>query len=232
MLRSPQPEAALAGGPAAAAPSAVAEEKSLARIVINVPYNAYRPRAGPRNLQESKPRAPSHRPRRKLRPGGRLVDAADEALQPQRQSAPLLLREKAPELALVAVRLDGEPARMQACRGAAQFNLRPMPRERDAPAAPLVARFHAHLLLRDGNGLAMKAALEGDLQRPPEECHFRSRERPHQPESLGGEKAGDAAGQHARGAEERSRTAQAERAVRADVDAQRLGVHVAIDGSA
>src|SRR2546430_4854231 len=49
-----------------------------------------------------------------------LVEAADQALQPKRQSTPLLFREKAAQLALAAVRLDGEPARVLLSCGAAR----------------------------------------------------------------------------------------------------------------
>src|SRR5207302_9341323 len=112
-----------------------------------------------------------------LKPGGRLVDAADQALQPKRQSASLLFREKAAQLALAPVRLDCEPAREPPDRGAAQFNLRPMPREPDPGTAPARAGFDAHVGVGDRDGLAVEAPLKAHLQRPPEKRQLEPRER-------------------------------------------------------
>ena len=47
-----------------------------------------------------------------LRERGRLINAADQTLQPQCESPPLGFRKEAAQLALTAVRLDREPARM------------------------------------------------------------------------------------------------------------------------
>src|SRR2546423_8730645 len=141
MLSWLQPDSACAGEAPHAATAARASGVSFARIIIlDVPYSAH----------------PDRRRRAAwgLRPGGRLVDAADEALQAKRQSTPLLFREKAAQLALAAVRLDGEPARVLHGCGAAQFNLRPMPREHDPRAALAHPRFDAHIRLAHGNGLA------------------------------------------------------------------------------
>src|SRR5580693_7627718 len=125
MLSWLQPDSACAGGEPHAAAAARARGASFARIVINVPYSAHPLPSRAAHTKESRP-APTEAPWG-LRPGGRLVDAADEALQAKRQSTPLLFREKAAQLALAAVRLDGEPARVLLRCGAAQFNLRPMP---------------------------------------------------------------------------------------------------------
>src|SRR5207244_8307468 len=100
---------------------------------------------------------------------GCLVDAADEALQPKRQSTPLLLREETAQLALTAVRLDREPTRMQARFGVAKCNLRPMPREHDLGAMAAVARLDAHVGLGDGDRLAVEAAGGTHRERPAEE---------------------------------------------------------------
>ena len=112
----------------------------------------------PRNFKK----LPSQRPLTAfdLRPGGRFVDAPYETLQPQCQSPPLFFREEAPQLTLTAVRLDHEPARVQACCGAAQFNLRPMPREHNLLQAVAPARFDAHLALAHGDALAVVAPLQ------------------------------------------------------------------------
>src|SRR5215467_3930959 len=95
-LSSLQPEAARAVPVPAAAARARAREPSTARIVIDLRSQPLTAPARPANS----------------RPGRRLVDAADQALEPQRESPPLLFGEKAPELAAVTVRLDGEPARV------------------------------------------------------------------------------------------------------------------------
>src|SRR5579862_160353 len=81
--------------------------------------------------------------------GRRLIDAADQPLQPKREPASLLLREKTPQLALTAVRLDREPARMQARGRAAKFNLRPMPREHELNGMPPVPQLDSYVGIRD-----------------------------------------------------------------------------------
>src|SRR2546423_693552 len=217
MLSWLQPDSACAGEAPHAATAARASGVSFARIIIlDVPYSAH----------------PDRRRRRvsSLRPGGRLVDAADEALQAKRQSTPLLFREKAAQLALAAVRLDGEPARVLLSCGAAQFNLRPMPREHDACAALAHPRLDAHVGLGDGDALAVEAPLEGQPERPAEQCHLQSGERQDRPEALAREKHADPERDDAGGGEEHLRRPHAERAVRADLDAQRFAVHVRLDG--
>src|SRR5579863_5881754 len=163
--------------------------------------------------------------RRPSMPGGRLVDPADDALQSQCQAASFLLREEAAQLALAAGRLDREPARVQACCRAAQFNLRPVPREHDALAAAALARFDADLRLGDRDRLAVEAPLERGAERPRQQRHLQSRERQHRPEALAGEYPGGAYGHDARGGEEQPRAALRERAVGTDLDAQRFRFH-------
>src|SRR5579862_1214513 len=158
---------------------------SFARIIVNVPYSARPPAARRKSPQNCKPAPP--RPLRALGPGGRLIDAADEALQAMRQSTPLRFREKAAQLALPAVRLDGEPARVQTCGGAAQFNLRPMPREHDPRPHGPRGRFDADFALGDDDGLAVEAPLERCVQRPAEQRELQPRERQHRPEAAPGE---------------------------------------------
>lgn len=128
-----------------------------------------------RRRATSKKQYPPH-PAFGSRPGGRFVEATYQALQAQRQSAPLLFRKKAAELALTAVRLDDQPARVQARCGAAQFNSRPMPREHNLLARPPPARLDAHLRVGDGDALLVMAALKGDPERPAEQQHFESGE--------------------------------------------------------
>src|SRR5579864_347152 len=134
MLSSLQPESACAAAAAVAASTAGAREASFARIIITgMPYSArlLLNFAGHATPNTAKSPCASLRQSSASGPIRRLVDATDQPLQAQRQSASFLLREEAPQLALAAVRLDRQPARVQACRGAAQFNLRPMPREHD-----------------------------------------------------------------------------------------------------
>src|ERR1700694_3911942 len=222
MLSWAQPDSARAGGKPDAAAAAKTSGASFARIIINVPYSAHPDCRRRRISIESRP-APPERPG--LRPGRRLVDAADETLQAKRQSTPLLFREKAAQLALAAVRLDGEPARVQARCGAAQFNLRPMPREHDPRAALAQPRFDAHVGLRHGNGLAVEAALQGQFERPAEQRHLEPGEGQDRPEALHGEERADPTRDHAGAGKKQLRTPHAERAVRADLDAQWFAVH-------
>src|SRR6516165_2959331 len=173
-----QPDSAYTGSAPAPAASANTREASFSRIIFNVPCSAPL-HPGARFLRKpTRCRAPP------LAPGGRLVHAANEALQPQRQSASLLFCEEAAQLALAAVRLDGEPARVQACRGAAQFNLRPMPREHDLLAARTAARIDAYVGVGYRDGLAVEAPLEAHAERPAEQRHLEAREGQHRPESL------------------------------------------------
>src|SRR4029077_7819710 len=85
-----QPDSACAVSVPAPAASAKTTEASFSRIIVNVPCSATLHRAA-RFSQEANPlrRAPP------LAPGGRFVHAADDALQPQRQSASLLFCEEA-----------------------------------------------------------------------------------------------------------------------------------------
>src|SRR6202521_1994934 len=185
MLSWLQPDSACAGRAADAAAAAKARGASFARIIIK---RALQRTPLPSQAAHLIKKADQLRLKARwgLRPGGRLVDAADETLQAKRQSTPLLFREKAAQLALAAVRLDGEPARVQARFGAAQFNLRPMPREHDPRAALAHTRFNAHVGIRHGNGLAVEAPLEAHLERPAEQRHLQSRERQDRPEALQG----------------------------------------------
>src|SRR5579864_8645742 len=109
----------------------------------------------------------SHR----LSQGRRLVDATNQTLQSNSESVPLCLREKTAQLALTAVRLDREPARMQARCGAAEFNLRPMPREHVSNGMLLVAQLYADVRVGNCNRLPMVAPGHAHLQRPAHEEH-------------------------------------------------------------
>src|SRR5215469_2611120 len=165
-------------------------------------------------------------------PGGRLVHAADEALQTRRQPAPLLFCEETAQLATTTVRLDGEPAWMQAYRGAAQFNLRPVPRKHDVLGVRAGTGIDADVGVGERDDLAVKAPLQAHAQCPAEREYFQARKRQHGPEALEREKPRDAERRHARRGEEQPGTTHAERAVRADLDAQGFRVHAAIDGNA
>src|SRR5882762_5083040 len=187
MLSWPQPDSARAGGKPDAATAAKTSGVSFARIIINVPYSAHPLPSRRRTSNESDQLRLNARG---LRPGGRLVDAADETLQAKRQSTPLLFREKAAQLALAAVRLDGEPARVQARFGAAQF------------------------------------------ERPAEQRHLEPGEGQDRPEALHGEERANPTRDHAGAGKNHLRTPHAERAVRADLDAQWFAVHGRRDGNA
>src|SRR6516165_11338713 len=214
-----QPDSAYTGSAPAPAASANTREASFSRIIFNVPCSAPL-HPGARFLRKpTRCRAPP------LAPGGRLVHAANEALQPQRQSASLLFCEEAAQLALAAVRLDGEPARVQACCGAAQFNLRPMPRKHDMLASVARSCIDADIRVGQRDGLTVEAPLEAHAECPAEERHLEARERQNGPESLERENKGDAARHDTGGTEEQPCPARTERAVRADLDAQRLGFH-------
>src|ERR1700735_1723805 len=126
MLRRPQPETGSSAACAGRAPAkgraraaSLASCAIFARIIITCLTARTRTIRMRRDFFESEP----VRPRLQ---GGRLIYAADQTLQPQRQSSPLCFRQEAAQLALTAVRLDRESARMQARRGAAKFNLCPM----------------------------------------------------------------------------------------------------------
>src|SRR6516162_3717816 len=199
-----QPDSAYPGSAPAPAASANTREASFSRIIFNVPCSAPL-HPGTRFSQEANRfRAPP------LAPGGRLVHAANEALQPQRQSASLLFCEEAAQLALAAVRLDGEPARVQACRGAAQFNLRPMPREHDMLAARTRTRIDADVGVGHRDGLAVEAPLEADSERPAEQRHLEPGEGQNGPESLQRENDRDTPRGNAGRREKQTRSAHAE----------------------
>src|SRR5580698_4038239 len=113
MLSRPQPESAWAASEPTVANTARAGAASLLRIIVNLCLTA--PAAGLPRLRNLKKYLPCCFPsavRQKSRPGGRLTGSPDQALQPQRQSPPFFFREEAPQLALAAVRLDDEPARV------------------------------------------------------------------------------------------------------------------------
>src|SRR5690242_1945605 len=196
MLSWLQPDSARAAAGQPAATAARVRGASFARIIFLTCLTAHAPFTGARNSTESKSAPPSARSGA-LRPGGRLVDAADQALQPKRQSTSLLFRKKAAQLALAPVRLDGEPARELSDCGAAQFNLRPMPREHDPGVVLARTGLDAHVGLGDRDGLPVEAPLKAHLQRPAEEGHFEPRERQDRPETLRREHRGDAEGRHA-----------------------------------
>src|SRR5579862_2252667 len=116
---SSQPDTGAFAAPALAALAAAASSAArlshipgrnptLARYIVVMPFLAWSLALwrAPRAIIEPESAAPLVRPRGQ---GGRLVDAADQALQPHCQTVPLLIREKAPQLALPAVRLDGQP---------------------------------------------------------------------------------------------------------------------------
>src|SRR6516225_7910273 len=194
-----QPDSAYTGSAPAPAASANTREASFSRIIFNVPCSAPL-HPGARFLRKpTRCRAPP------LAPGGRLVHAANEALQPQRQSASLLFCEEAAQLALAAVRLDGEPARVQACCGAAQFNLRPMPREHDLHAAVAHPRIDADIGVGYRDRLRLGAALLAHDECPAEERHLEAGEGENRPESLERQDSSDTEGHDACSGEEQPR---------------------------
>src|ERR1700752_2499824 len=221
MLSCAQPDSSATAGSASAPAAAVRTRRaSVLRIVILLPY-----RPPPLVRREKSRSVPSSPDRGPSPPGGRLVDAANDPRQAQGESAPLLFGQKAAQLALATVRLDGEPARVQACGGAAKFNLCPMPREHDPLAPARGTRFDADVRLRDGDGLGVEAPLERDLERPGEERDLESGERQDRPEALECEEASHAEGHDAGAREEHARTAHGEGAVRTDLDREWRGVH-------
>jgi len=125
-------------------------------------------------------------------------------------SASLLFCEEAAQLAPAAMRLDGKAARMHACRGAAQFNLRPMPREHDVLAMRSATRIDAHIDFGHRDRLPIEAPLETHGECPAEERHLEARKRQNGPESLQREHPGDAARHDAGDAEEQARAAHTE----------------------
>src|ERR1700752_2771837 len=132
MLSCAQPDSSATAGSASAPAAAVRTRRASGfRVVILVSYSA-RPMVR-REKYRSGPSSPDRGP---SPPGGRLVDAANDPRQAQGESAPLLFGQKAAQLALATVRLDGEPARVQACGGGAEVNLWPMPRGTHPPPPP------------------------------------------------------------------------------------------------
>src|SRR5579859_675141 len=235
-LSCPQPDSAWAGRLKTPATASTANRASVFLIVIPVPYSAPLSQASgaSRKNPEAVPDSPRPRPSpgpRGSSPGRRLVDAADEAPQAQGQPAPLLLGQKAAQLALATVRLYREPARVQACVGAAQFNLRPMPREHDPIAPPRGAGFDADVGLAHRDGLAMETPLERAPQRPAQHRHLEPRKRQDRPETLDREHTAEAEGHEARAGEEKARATHGQGAIRADFDALRGDIHAARDGS-
>src|SRR5262249_44868647 len=116
MLSCAQPDSSAPAGSASTPAAAVRTRRArVLRIVTLVPYSA-RPvmRGAARKIPGRSFGFPTALP---SGPGGRLVDAAHEPDQAQGKSAPLLFGQKAAQLALATVRLDGEPARVQACGG-------------------------------------------------------------------------------------------------------------------
>ena len=99
---------------------------------------------------------------------------------------------------------------MQACRGAAQFNLRPMPREHDVLAVCPRARINADVGVGHSDGLAVEAPLEAHVERPAEQRHLEPGEGQNGPESLQRENDGDATGGNAGDREKHPRTAHAQ----------------------
>ncbi len=184
MLSCAQPEAAVrlaAGGRR--------EQGESGESCANHHYVPYSVASGtfPRNHATAKSKPTAAALAQASRPGGRFVDMAYQPLQAQRQSTPLLFREKAAQLTLTAVRLDGEPARMQACCGAAQFNLRPMPREHDLSALAAKAGLDAHVRLGHRDALGAETPLHRAVQRPPEQRQFGPCKGQHRPEAAQGQ---------------------------------------------
>src|SRR5581483_1604241 len=134
--------------------------------------------------------------------GRRLIDAADQPLQPKRETASLFLREEAPQLALTAVRLDREPARVQARIRAAKFNLRPMPREHELNGMRSVLQLDADTGIGDGDCLSVMAPIQARLQSPAEEQHLQPCEGQHGPEATAGHDACDREGDETGATEE------------------------------
>jgi hypothetical protein len=151
--------------------------------------------------------------------GRRLVDAANQPLELLCQPASLGLREKAAQLALPSVRFDRQPARMQARYGAAEFNLRPMPREHVLNGMMSIAELYADVRIRNCNRLAVMTSRHARSQRPSQERHFEAREGHDGPETLAGHEAGNGKRDEADAAEEQKCGANAERTVWADLDA-------------
>ena len=115
--------------------------------------------------------------------GRRFVDATNQPLQPKGKSASLGLREKITQLALTSVGLNREPARMQPRCGAAEFNLRPMPREHVLNGMLTIAELHADVRIGNRDRLAVVAAGHADLQCPAQERHLEARKGQDGPES-------------------------------------------------
>jgi hypothetical protein len=162
--------------------------------------------------------------------GRRLIDATNQPLQPKGQSASLRLREKTAQLALPAVRLNREPARVQARFGAAEFNLRPMPREHVLNGMLAVAELHADVRIRNRDRLAVMPPGHAHLERPPQERHFETGKRQDGPKTPQGHEARDHERDGAHASEEQQRGTYAERTVGADFDALRLGLHCEVSG--
>src|SRR6185312_8978687 len=101
--------------------------------------------------------------------GRRFIDAPDQAREALSEPLPLLLRQKAPNLAPVAMRLDGQATRVQGRLRAAKFNACPMPRKHNFYVMRMVAGLDAHIGLGNDDGFAVIAAPEAHLQRPAEE---------------------------------------------------------------
>ena len=114
---------------------------------------------------------------------------------------------------------------MQARCGAAEFNLRPMPREHVSNGMLLVLQLYADVRLRNRNRLPVVTSGHAHLQCPTQQRHFESRERQHRPEALGGHQARDPERYKAHAAEKQHCGTNAERAVRTDFNALRVGVH-------
>src|SRR5690242_17825618 len=127
MLSRCQPDSAYAGDASAAA----AARKAIDfRIIVPVPAGH---RSARRSYVRTQPkfRDPAASGRSRSGERGRLIDAPDQAREPLREPAPLLLRQKAPDLTPATVRFDRQAARMQGRIRAAQCNAGPMPRKHD-----------------------------------------------------------------------------------------------------
>jgi len=114
---------------------------------------------------------------------------------------------------------------MQARYVAAEFNLRPMPREHVSNGMLPVAQLYADVCLGNRDRLPVVTSGHAHFECPAQQHHFESRERQHRPEALGRHQAGNPERHKTHAAKKKHCGTNAERAVRTDFNALRLGVH-------
>lgn len=101
---------------------------------------------------------------------------------------------------------------------AAQFNASPMPRKHDFDVMSAIALLYAHVVVGNGNGLAVMSPFQAPAECPAEQEHLQTSERQYRPEAAKGHEARDAKGGETQRAEEEERPARAQGAVRNDLD--------------